>query len=249
MKIALQLYSVKDETAKDFLGTLAKVAEMGYDGVEFAGFFGVDAKTLKAELDRLGLKAAGSHTGLDLLKNNLDEVIAYNLEIGNPNVILPGAHLVEKKDFEDLGAFLQETGKKLKAHGLTLSYHNHAHEFVSFDGEFGLDIVFNSADPENLQTEVDTYWVYYAGVDPVEYIRKYKGRSPLVHIKDMEVVNGEKRSTDVGTGIINIAAIVAQARENGTEWLVIEQEAFTKGTLESVAIGCKNLKVINASNG
>lgn len=244
MGIGLQLYSVKEDMNKDFLGTLKKVAEIGYKGVEFAGFGGFDALELKVNLDKLGIKPIGAHISLDELKNNLDKVIDYNIKLGNPNVVCPWSNPQTKEEFIELAKFLDEAGEKLNKAGLKLSYHNHAHEFKMFDGEYGLDIIFNRTKPENLLTEVDTYWVVKAGLDAVEYIKQYSGRSPLIHIKDMaDSENGE--STEIGNGIIDIKAIAAQAKANGTEWLIVEQEAFTREPIEAVAICFENLKKMN----
>lgn len=244
LPIGVQLYSVRDETAKDFPGTLEKVAGIGYKGVEFAGFGDIPASRMKALLDSLGLKAVGSHTSLELLQDKLQEVIDYNLEIGNKYVICPWAGYETKEDYIKTSYLFNEIGAKCKAAGLRFGYHNHDHEFTQFDGEYGLDILFGNTDPENMIAELDTCWVFFAGVDPAGYIRKYNGRCPLVHLKDLQSKDG-KKFAEVGSGVIDVKAIVKAAEEAGTEWLVVEQDACYRPSLESIKISYDNLKKMN----
>ncbi len=241
LPIALQLYTVRDETAKDFIGTMEKVAAMGYAGVEFAGFGDVPAAKMRAALGRLGLKAAGSHTGLDLLRDRLDEVIEYNLEIGNKYVVCPWATYQTKEDYINMAKFLEQTGVKCREKGLQLAYHNHDFEFNSFDGEYALDILYRETSPGNLAAEIDTCWVFYAGVDPVGYIEKYKGRCPLIHLKDLKE-KGEKEFIEVGDGVIDITAIAGAAEKAGAQWLIVETDICPRPTLESAKISLENLK-------
>lgn len=243
MPVALQMYSVRDKTEKDMLGTLEKVAEIGYKGVEFAGFMDVPAKSMKARLESLGLKPVGSHTSMKLLKENLDEAIAYNLEIGNQYIICPFNSYESREDYLRTAAFLEETGKKCRAAGLRLGYHNHDFEFKRYDGEYGFDILFGKTTPENLVAELDTGWAFNAGADPVEYLGRYKGRCPLIHVKDF-LTRGERTFAEIGMGIIDIGAIIKAAAAAGTEWAIVEQDATSLPTLESVEISFNNLKKI-----
>lgn len=236
LPIGLQLWSIKDETEKDFIGALKKVAEIGYQGVEFAGYGNLTSKELKATLDDLGLKPSGSHVPLEHILEDLNEVIRFNLEIGNKYIICPYANFENKEDFLSLASKLKEASEKCKSHGLIVGYHNHNHEFVKYDDNFGLDIILDNT-PNTFISELDVYWVQHAGINPVEYIEKHNGRFELIHIKDMEIVNGEKRSTEIGNGIINMNPIIEAAEAQGAKWLVIEQEFFTKPCLESVKEG------------
>ena len=242
LPIALQLYSIKDETQKNFTLALRRVAKIGYSGVEFAGYGGLPSSELKALLHELGLKVCGSHVSLEELTNNIDSVIEYNLEIGNPYIICPFASYNDKVDYEKMAETLNTIATKCSAKGIMFGYHNHGHEFQKFDGEYGLDIIYKETNAKLVKAEIDTYWVKYAGVDPVEYIKKHAGRCDLIHIKDMEIIDGEKRSTEIGNGIMDIKSIIVEAEKQGAKWLVVEQEFFNKPTLESVEIGYKNLK-------
>lgn len=243
-QIAVQLYTVRDETAKDFVGTLEKVMEIGYKGVEFAGFDDVPASRMKSVLDRLGLKAAGSHTSISLLTGKLDEVMAYNLEIGNKYIICPHYKFGNREDYINMAKVFDEIGEKCRANGLQFGYHNHDFEFTSFDGVYGLDILYKQTKPENMVAEIDTCWAYFAGVDPVSYIRKYNGRCPLIHLKDLRTKSKEEAEffAEVGTGINDIPGIVSISKEIGSEWVIVEQDACYRPSLESIKISYENVK-------
>lgn len=240
ISIALQLFTVRDETQKDFLGTLEKVAEMGYSGVEFAGFGNISSSEMDKTLKKLNLKAVGSHTIMDLLKNDLDEVIKYNLEIGNSFVVCPYDKYETKQEWLNAFDLYTEIGTKLKDRGLQFAYHNHSHEFEKYDDEYVLDMMYRSIDPELLKTEIDTCWAFYAGVDPAKYIGKYSGRCPIIHLKDLSKV--DRDTTEVGEGIIDIKSIIKASKKAGTEWFVVEQDRCKRPTIESAKISIDNLK-------
>ncbi len=240
LPIAVQLYTLREEMEKDFVGILEKVSNLGYQGVEFAGFGELQAEELKDHLDRLNLRAVGSHTAIDLLRNKLDEVIEYNLTIENRYIVVPYADYSSKEDFIEMAKELKGIATVLKDKGLTLCYHNHAHEFESYDGEYGLDLIYSNVSPELLQVELDTFWVKKAGLDPVTYLSKYSGRVPLVHLKDMEADTGD--FAEVGEGVMNINKIIEAAQEADSEWLVVEQDKCKRPALESVEISINNLK-------
>lgn len=238
--VALQLYTVRDETAKDFTRTLENVAKIGYAGVEFAGFGNVAAGDMKKTLDALGLKAMGSHTGKDLVFDRLDEVIEYNKIIGNKYVIIPYDRYESKEQWLNAIERYESAGRILKKEGLVLCYHNHAHEFETYDGECILDMIFSKIRADHLLMELDTYWVHFAGVDPLKYLNKYKGRCPLVHIKDMRA--DDRDTAEVGEGIIDIKAIIAASEKAGAEWFIVEQDRTRISSLDSARISYENLK-------
>lgn len=239
MKVALQLYSLKELTEKDFLGTIEKVGEIGYDGVEFAGYFGFSAAEIKKTLNKAGLEAMGAHVGYDLLMNDLDNQIAFAKELGLYSVVCPGANGETKEEWEQIGKNLNEIGKKFKENGIIFGYHNHAHEFKKFDGEYALDILYANSDPKNVIAEIDTYWVKKGNEDPAAYTHKYSGRIPVFHAKDLDEAGND---TNVGSGCIDFQK-VADGIE-GLEWIVVEQEAFSADPVECVKIGCENMKKI-----
>jgi len=236
MKIGLQLWSVFQESMNDLLGTLEKVAKMGYDGVEFAGYFDHTASEIKAKLEELNLEISSSHIPFERLRDEIDAVIAFEKELGNPYIVCPYATFETVEEWLPFINELAEINQKIKDAGLTFIYHNHAEEFQKLEDGYIFDAILKKVD----KAEIDVYWAEFAGVDPVSYLQQYSGRTPLVHIKDMDET--KDKSTEVGNGILDIKAIVNQAEIGGAEWLIVEQEAFTKPTLESVEIGLKNLK-------
>lgn len=241
LPIGLQLWSIKDETERDFKGALKKVAEIGYKGVEFAGYGGLNSSELKAILEELGLLACGSHVKLEELTENIDAVIKYNLEIGNKYIICPWSKPSSRDDILNIAAKLNKIGLKCKAKGLILGYHNHNHEFQQFDGEYGLDILLGETEAELVKAEIDTYWVEYAGLDAAQYIKKHAGRCELIHIKDMQMIGEVKESTEIGNGIIDFSKIIYEAEKQGATWLIVEQEYFVRPSIESVKICYENL--------
>ncbi|BDI33784.1 sugar phosphate isomerase [Capsulimonas corticalis] len=243
LPIALQLYTVRDETAKDFAGTLKKVAEIGFAGVELAGRGDLSVQALRSLLDDNNLKVAGSHVSIDELEKDIAKVIDENLSLGNAYVIVPYLGEDRRADgaaYKTIAAKLGELGETLRTHGLTLAYHNHDFEFQKFDGEYGLDLIFDNTNAQVVKAEIDTCWVFAAGVDPVAYLQKFHGRAPLLHIKDWK--QSEKALTEVGTGDLPLAGILAAATEIGTEWLIVEHDAPTIPSLESAKISFENLK-------
>lgn len=245
-KIALQLYSIKELTEKDFLGTLKKVAEIGYQGVEFAGFFNTPAKELRKVLEDLNLKAAGSHAGPEALKANLGEVMEYALEIGNPYLICPwiSEEMSNSMDaYKRTAEWFNEVGRKCRENGLKFGYHNHEFEFLKFGGEYGLDLLVANTQPDLLFVELDTYWVEYSGLKSVDFIHKYKERCSILHIKEMKSLE-DKANTEIGKGIMDFKAITAAGKQAGVEWYTVEQEDFEMDQLQSIRESCDYLKRI-----
>ncbi|KPL09065.1 hypothetical protein AMJ85_07260 [candidate division BRC1 bacterium SM23_51] len=242
--IALQLYTVRDELAKDFEGTLRGVAEIGYVGVEFAGFGGLPASRIWSLLQDLNLRATGAHIPLEELENNLEAVVDFNLEIGSGYLVvpwLPEERRRDRKKWRAVAHGLDEIGKDIRDYGLNLCYHNHAFEFEKLGGQYAFDILFDTADPELVAAEIDTYWVKYAGEDPADCIRRLAGRCPLIHLKDM--ADDEQRSNvEVGQGILDFDTIFEAAEAGNVEWYIVEQDTCARPPLESARLSFENLK-------
>ena len=244
-KLSLQLWSLKEETQKDFRGTLKKVAELGYDGVEFAGFGDIEAAEMKELLSKYNLEVSGAHIGLDALESNLDELIEYNRIIGNKYIICPSSDVKSAEDCMKMHERMCKISEKLKDYGMVMGFHNHAREFVKYDGRYANDLLVGT--DEKLIYEIDVYWTTYAEVDTVEYIKKIGKRCPLLHLKDMRIdKDGSKKDITFGEGVVERDRIIAAAMECcNPEWFVIEWEAFGEmDAIEAVGAGLKNLKVI-----
>lgn len=242
--VALQLYTVRDETAKDFTGTVRKVAQMGYAGVEFAGTGGLSVEAMRELLEETGLKAAGAHVGFNLFQEDLDGQLAYYKALGSRFIGVPALprEMHNPAGFRQAAALMNRFGAEAKAAGLTLYYHNHAFEFQTVDGERGWDILVAELDPTLVQFEIDCYWAHYAGVDPAGLIRSLAGRFPLIHLKDM-VGEGESRTfAEVGEGIIDWQPVFAASEAQGAQWYVVEQDRCARPSLESAALSLANLR-------
>jgi sugar phosphate isomerase/epimerase len=241
--VALQLYSVRDDTAKDFVGTLKKVASIGYPAVELAGLGNLSAKELKKALDDLGLKVAGHHVSIDLFERDLSRVFDDNHTLGTQYLIVPWLHESRRKsaqDWLDFARILNDLGAKCQAAGFQLVYHNHNFEFQKFDGRTAFDLLFGSADPKLVQSELDVYWAKEANQDLAAIIRQYAGRMPLVHLKDMTRDN-PPTFAEIGEGIIDFEPIFRASEASGVKWYVVEQDRCQRPPLESVAISWRNL--------
>jgi sugar phosphate isomerase/epimerase len=247
-KIGLQLYTVKEDCAQDFLGTIRRVAEIGYDGVEFAGFFNTPAEALKQVLDETGLLVAGTGSGFDALENRPDEIAAYCHTIGCPSIMLGWLQEPERNSAEAWQRTverLNRIGYTLKAHGLQFLYHIHGYEFTNFEGKTGLEWLMSGTSPEIVHLELDTYWVEHGRADAIQVFRQYADRVRSFHLKDYN--NKEEwHDVEVGSGAIDMVTLLREAQNHDVQWYVVEQEKFTVPPLESAAISLRNIKAILA---
>ncbi|GAE35247.1 inosose dehydratase [Halalkalibacter akibai JCM 9157] len=244
IKVAVQMYTLRDETEKDFAGTLKKVAELGFEGVEFAGYGGLTAEEVRTLLDELGLEAAASHVPLDQLQNNLAKVIEDQKALGSKYVVCPFLMPDQRteEDYQKLIPFLEKAGEQCKQEGITLCYHNHDFELERLnDGRMALEAIFEDTSASNVQTELDVYWLTKAGENPVEWIKRYQNRAPLVHLKDM-TTDEEKFFAELGTGGVDIESVIAIGEEAGVKWWVVEQDVSRRTPLESIEISMNFLK-------
>jgi sugar phosphate isomerase/epimerase len=238
LPVSLQLYTLRDQLAKDFIGTLEQVSNIGYTAVEFAGYGGYAAKELSEILNEFNLKASSSHISLKDLEANLEYIIEFNQQIGSKHIICPWVpkdQYNSKESYQRLGDTLDKMGRICQQNGVSLAYHNHDFEFERFDGEFGLDILLANADPEHVKLELDVYWAEFAGVSAVEYLAKQASRCKLVHLKDM-ADTPEREFAELGNGTIDLESVIKKSREIGVEWAVVEQDKCKRPPLESVKI-------------
>ncbi|MBN1624169.1 MAG: sugar phosphate isomerase/epimerase [Clostridia bacterium] len=237
-KIGLQLYSIKEIASKNFLGAIELAAGSGYKGVEFAGFFDTPAKEVMKCLESNNISPCGSHTSIDLITDEFDKTVEYNLAIGNEYIVIPWIP-EEMRNSRDswlsTAERLNALNEKLKKNNLKLGYHNHAFEFEEFNGEYGFDILAENTS-DDIILEMDLYWVEYPGLSAVEYVKKYRNRLELLHIKDLAE---DRTSTEIGNGKIDFAKIVEAA--DATEWFIVEQEHFIIPQDKSIKISSEYL--------
>ncbi len=208
--IGYQVYSAREEASKDLLGVLKAIKEMGYDGVEFAGFYGHSAKEVKAMLDEAGLVAISHHVPYDTIVADMFGVISDQKTIGASYIAVPFLGEDERPGgpkFAEAIRNITKFGKLCKAAGITLLYHNHDFEFCTVSGQYGLDFLYSAVAPCTLETEIDCCWVKYAGLNPAEYIKQYEGRAHVIHLKDYVGKKGGKQP---------YALIKADGEDDGT---------------------------------
>jgi sugar phosphate isomerase/epimerase len=234
--VAIQMYTLREESEKDFVGTLKKVAEIGYQGVEFAGYYDMSAKELKKVIDGLGLTAASSHIPLEVLKNDLSKVITYQKEIGSSKIVCPflAPELRTEEGYSELIRTLNDIGKECSKEGLTLCYHNHDFELERLSsGKTALETIFDETNPEWVKAEFDIYWLTRAGENPVDWMKRYHDRTPLVHLKDM-TTDGEKFFAELGTGGVDLNAVLQQGDQSNVDWWIVEQDKCKRYPFESI---------------
>lgn len=242
--VALQMYTLREESQLDFAGTLKRVADLGFDGVEFAGYGGLTAKEVKNLLDEYGLQAASSHIPLNDLKNNLAAVIEDQKILGSSYVVCPflPPDARTEKDYQELITLLNEVGEKCQAERITLCYHNHDFELDRLaDGRMALEAILDDTKPENVKAEFDIYWLAKRGEKPVEWINRYQDRSPLVHLKDM-TTDEEQFFAELGTGGVDIESVLEMGDEAAIKWWIVEQDASRRTPFESIEISMDYLK-------
>ncbi len=241
--IAVQLYSVRKDCESDLPGTLQAIADMGYAGVEFAGYYGRGAAEIKQMLDDLGLKVAGTHTGLStLLEGELLRTVEFNRVLGNRFLIVPGLPEERRSSREAWKAtaelFTQIAGE-VQADGMRVGYHNHSVEFTAMDGELPWDTFFGTTSPAVVM-QLDTGNALHGGADPVPLLERYPGRATTVHLKEYCATNdkaligeGDTRWDDLFHACETIG---------GTEWYIVEQESYAYPPIDCIARCLDNLE-------
>ena len=264
LPISLQLYSIRDELEADFRGALETIKKMGYDGVEFAGIEGHTPEEIKQICDEIGLVPMSAHVGYQEYVDDLEKVISDYSTIGCKYLVIaanssrrfaPG-----KERYEEFIETVNRVGARAKKAGMTLLYHNHSREFAKYEGEYILDVYYGATAPDILQAEIDTCWVSVAEINPVEYVKKYTGRVPVLHLKDFYYdreafvidLDGDAHPLPkdmdyrpLGDGLEDIPALVKAAEEAKCEWIVVELDAPAKGT---TALECaeKSIKYLRS---
>ena len=225
----LQLFSLRDITGNDLEGALKAVAEMGYKYVEYAGFFGHSAEQVKEWQDKYGLKCSGTHSGWgELLPGNIEATIAFHKTIGNPNYIIPGADLSTLDKIIDFCAVMNKAQIRLAEEGISLGYHNHSHEFVVMP--WGSTIHSELEKRGTFDFEIDTFWAFNAGIDPVETLKRLSGRVKVIHLKD-GFKGGKGKS--LGQGEAPVLKVREYAVKQGIR-MVVESEGLDPTGLEEV---------------
>ena len=249
-RLAAQLYTVRQhtQTAQDLADILRRIRAIGYTAVQVSGIGPIPPAEVKAIADSAGLAICNTHIGYDRLLSDLPAVIEQHrlwncrhVAVGS----MPGPYReAGEEGYRRFAREAGEIGRKLGEAGLTFSYHNHSFEFVRFGARTGLDVIYDESDPRHLQAEIDTYWVQHGGGDPVQWIRKAAGRMPVIHLKDMVVVDGQQAMAEIGEGNLNWPAILQACSEAGVEWCAVEQDECRRPPIDSLAISYRNLRAM-----
>ena len=254
--IGIQLYTIRDAMSKDVAGTLKKVADIGYQNLELAGynngqFYGFSPSEFKAMVNDLGMKIISSHSGVEVKgvdTSNVEVMAEAHAELGVEYCVQPW--LVEERrvsadSYRQFVAELNTIGEVMKSYGIRFAYHNHDFEFYAVDGLIPYtDIFLPESNPDFLTFEIDNYWVIRAGFDPIEVMKQFPGRFELWHIKDMEA-SEDQFFAPVGEGVIDYKEIMKVKDIAGMKYFFVEQDATRDGeAIRAIETSYNNLKKI-----
>ena len=253
----IQLYSVREQMAKDFEGTLAGVRAAGFLEVESASLPKKSASEIRKALDKAGLKCVSSHHSFTDVTRDLDATTEFEKTIGASYIICPGPARKDKKtgplaidDWKYNAEEFNKTGEKLKGAGITFGYHNHWVEFQPVDGKVPYEELLRLCAPDKMTFEMDLGWVKVAGQDPVALMKKYPQRFSMFHVKDFHLPSNisfatheDAKVTELGRGSIDYRPIFAQAAENQKiTHAFVEQEEFDMPWQESLKVDAEYMK-------
>jgi sugar phosphate isomerase/epimerase len=247
-KVGLQLYTVRDRMKDDFDGTIAKVAQIGYKEVEFAGYFGRTGQQVRSACDKNGLAAVATHVQYDELDDKFPAVVETSKTIGLEYIVCPWIPEELRKSpdiWKQAAAKFNHCGELSKKAGMQFAYHNHWFEFLPVDGKLPYDQLLKECDGSLVKMEMDLCWITAAGGDPLKYFKLYPGRFPLVHVKDLKtlpkITAGGAQNygdtvdlTEVGSGLIDWKKIFAQSEKAGIKHYIVEHD-HPKQPFDSIA--------------
>ncbi|TFI56576.1 sugar phosphate isomerase/epimerase [Sphingomonas parva] len=268
--LGLQLWTVKDELKKDFDGTLRALGKLGYKRIEAAGWYDRTARQFRESLRAAGLECTSAHHGLQDLIDNTDARLAFAREVGARYVVASSpaprrpisggkdwnvalAEAMSLADWQANAEAMNRIGERARAMGLRFGYHNHAAEFVAYERKLPIDEIVRLTDPRNVVLELDLGWVWGAGYDPAETIRRYAPRVHLLHIKDMTAPSrtpgriADARSTVVGEGMIDWKSVFEATRRAPIHSIFVEQEdPFSEPPLQALEKSAAYLRTLSA---
>jgi len=232
MKIALQLYTIRDVFYSNIEKYMAEVAEIGYDGVELGDFGGDSMQRIVSVMWINGLEVFSIHTGIGEILKCDAEKLEYYASLGcryMPISSLPGECMPDGEKYAETLCALKKFSETAQKFGIQVLYHNHDFDLERVGDRYKLDILLSDISPDLLGTELDTCWIYSAGLDPLDYYKKYSDRCPILHVKDCVAEGGRKGFRELGGGVIDFAPIIDEAKRGATEWLCVEQDEPTPG--------------------
>ncbi|HEY5792434.1 MAG TPA: sugar phosphate isomerase/epimerase [Chthoniobacterales bacterium] len=247
-QIACQLFTLRDflKTPADIAATLKKVRAIGYEAVQVSGMGPIPEAELVAICQGEGLTICGTHEPAVRILDETPAVVERLHKLGCIHTAYPfpsGVNFEDPQSVQTLIEKLNAAGQVLHEAGLSLSYHNHGHEFRHLNGKPILQKIYEETDPRYLKAELDTYWVQFGGGDPVAWCRQFAGRLPWLHCKDYGISKKyEPVFTEVGYGNLNWPAILAAAEEGGCGWFIVEQDVCPGDPFDSIRKSFEYLK-------
>lgn len=249
----IQLYTLREDMPKDPKGVLQQIASFGYKQIEsYEGakgmFWGMSNTDFKKYMDDLGMKIVASHCNTS---QDFEKKAAEAAAIGMKYLIYPWEGTTKTlDDYKKMADEFNKNGEVCRKNGIRFAFHNHDYSFKKMEGQFAQDILMNNTDPTLVDFEMDIYWVVTAGEDPEAWMKKYKNRFTLCHVKDRSktpVENNGLNSVVLGTGSIDWPQVLKTAKDNGMKFFITEQEAYAGTTplkaVEANAVYMKGLKI------
>jgi len=245
-KIGLQLYTIRDVLNQDFVGTIQRISEVGYDVLEAAGysdgkFYGMEPKEFKTIIEDHGMKVISSHASFNPEKSK--KAIKAHAELGVDYIVFPSLPMKTRDtadDYKQAAGIFNRIGEQCNESRIRLGYHNHAYEFELFGDVTGYDILMQNTIPDLVTYQLDLYWATYAGKDPIDLFLNYPGSFESWHVKDM-IKDPEPHDTEVGTGIIDFQSIFDARKLAGMKNFFVEMDNCTIDPIESITISYKNI--------
>jgi len=242
-QLGIQLYTVRSVLPQDFDGTLARLAEIGYREVEFAGYHGREPAAIRAALERAGLAAPSAHVPIEALESEWPRTLEAAQIIGHRWLVVawvPEELRPNLDGWRRVAERLNRAAAAAREAGIGFAYHNHDFEFAPLEGRAPYDVLLEETDPDLVRLELDLYWIVKGGRDPLDYFQRYPGRFPLVHVKDMDEHGG---MVDVGEGTIHFARVIARAERAGiTHWFV--EHDVPADPLRTARVSYENLRAL-----
>ena len=230
MKIGIQLYNFRDQLAKDFVGTLRRVAELGADGVEFFTYGGLRPAQLARLMAELKLECAGTMFDAEDLLNPSSGAWEYAKALRSPAVTI-SRMLDFTARWKEVRDTCQAIGRNAAAHGLRFSYHNHWAEFAKVQGTTAMELILAACDPKEVFLEPDICWLTRGGENPPDFLRRHGNRIKQVHFKDIANPEVMETTAPLGKGVVDVVGSLKAAKEIGAEWITYEQD-FTDEPFE-----------------
>ncbi|MCU6710743.1 sugar phosphate isomerase/epimerase [Paenibacillus sp. J5C_2022] len=241
--VGIQLFQLQDEMKRDFDGVMDALAELGVMGVELHE--SLDLSRIGDACKARGIEIIGTHVSMESLQNNLDGLIDEQLKLGGKYVTCAYHAFHSMDDIERNAQFYNRVGEIIAENGMIFCYHNHFKEFTTIDGRYALDLLFEHTNQQYVKAELDVYFMKEMGIDPVQYIRPYKNRCPLLHAKDIRRTGAENEVVALGTGELDLQNVLQAADDIGTEWIIIE---LSKAALKHNPLGLIETSIQNFKN-